>query len=242
MTTTEQLLCRDDCPNLEQHVITQDLTRKPDDPANGAPARLLALLNTWLWVPGQTLIVSFLNGSPWQQNTVASYAEEWSEYANINFRFNNHNKYPQIRISFESGFNSSRIGRDALNAHRGEPTMRLGSIREGLAAVDLRRAVLHEFGHALGCLHEHQHPDAALTWNLPELRKHFHGEGWKDEEIYAQIINRYDRTNTQYSDYDPDSIMIYPIPENCLGPNNRIDYNINLSPRDKASIAKLYPK
>lgn len=47
------------------------------------------------------------------------------------------------------------------------------------------RVVLHEFGHALGAIHEHQHPEAAIPWDKPKVYEYYarwleQGEGrWK---------------------------------------------------------------
>ena len=35
---------------------------------------------------------------------------------------------------------------------------------------ELRRVVLHEFGHALGLIHEHQNPEGGIEWNEPAVK------------------------------------------------------------------------
>lgn len=241
MPTTEPILCRDDCPNFDQHVLEREPVAD-NGGIGGKPARLVAVKKGWLWAPGQTIVIRFLDGSTRQQQLVAQYANEWRQFANINFLFDNGTPYANIRITFNGPFNSSRIGKDALNAPRGEATVRLGSVRDGVAQVDVRRAVLHEFGHVLGCLHEHQHPDANIEWNTQELKKYYNGQGWSDQDINEQIIKRYSRTLTQYSEYDSESIMIYPIPAKCLKNSDRIDFGTDLSEKDKLFISKLYPR
>ena len=68
-----------------------------------------------------------------------------------------------VRIDFkQGGGSSSRIGADALSEK--DQKKRTMNLDINLRHPDefIRRKVLHEFGHALGCEHEHR------TW-LPPL-------------------------------------------------------------------------
>lgn len=62
-----------------------------------------------------------------------------------------------IRIDFKQGAgSSSRVGTDALTEKdQSKRTMNL-DIRLGQSEEFIRRKVLHEFGHVLGCEHEHR--------------------------------------------------------------------------------------
>jgi len=42
--------------------------------------------------------------------------------------------------------------------HHHEPTMNYGWLKDDTDDVEYRRVVIHEFGHALGAIHEHQNP------------------------------------------------------------------------------------
>ena len=79
---------------------------------------------------------------------------------------------------------------------------------------EYRRVVLHEFGHALACIHEHQNPDANIQWNKEKVYKYFMGDpnNWSKEEVDHNIFDRYSKTITNFSDYDNRSIMIYNLP------------------------------
>ncbi len=51
------------------------------------------------------------------------------------------------------------FGKEALRAGKSEPTMNLGWVTNEASTSDKERGtILHEFGHALGLLHEHQSP------------------------------------------------------------------------------------
>ena len=55
----------------------------------------------------------------------------------------------------------SVLGREALNYAASEPTMTLG-LQHGMEDYN-QHVVVHEFGHALGLLHEHQRSGFLLT-------------------------------------------------------------------------------
>ena len=54
---------------------------------------------------------------------------------------------------------------------------------------EVRRLVCHEFGHALGLLHEHQHPQASqVTWNRQAIMNAYN---WSAQQVINNIENRY---------------------------------------------------
>ncbi len=48
---------------------------------------------------------------------------------------------------------------------------------------ELARVVIHEFGHALGCLHEHQNPEGGIQWNIPGVYIYNRSKQWSDSQI-----------------------------------------------------------
>jgi hypothetical protein len=194
------------------------------------------------WRPGRTIRVLFLDGDPGVQSKVKDYAQQWERYANINFEFGSDSD-AEIRISFEfdPGRSWSYLGTDALARPVGEPTMNYGWLTPQSEEQEYSRVVIHEFGHALACVHEHQNPAAGISWNKPAVYRYYEESGWTKEMVDNNIFRRYGRTRTQFSAYDRSSIMHYAIPsELVLDPNDAVGWNTQLSTTDKQFVGQLY--
>jgi hypothetical protein len=92
--------------------------------------------------------------------------------------------------------------------------MNFGWLRDHTPDEEYARVVLHELGHAIGCVHEHQHPETPIQWNKQAVALAFSGPPnfWSPADIEANVLHRYAKGETQFSQFDPTSIMIYPIP------------------------------
>jgi serralysin len=57
------------------------------------------------------------------------------------------------------------------------------------------------------------------------------------------IFQKFNKPQTQFSDFDPQSIMLYAIPAELLtDPSKAVGWNTKLSDTDKAFIGTVYPK
>ena len=184
---------------------------------------------------GDELHIRFLNGDPQLHAKVEEISKEWMEYANIRFLFDN-DPTAKIRISFRLDDPWSAIGRQC-EAIEDEPTMYLPSTDDG----KLKGVVLHEFGHVLGCIHEHQSPEAGIPWNIPEVYKYYGERGWSHQKVDEEVLTPAQITQTNYSEFDPKSIMIYPIPGKLTDGRLQVNWNSELSQTDKDWIRKVYP-
>ena len=204
----------------------------------------MAILRFKAWTPGRTLNVSFLDGKPVIQDRVIVHAKEWTKYANIKLKFIE-DPGADIRISFKEEGSWSHLGRDALAVPKRRPTMNFGWLTETTDDEEYSRVVIHEFGHALGCVHEHQNPSGKIKWNKPAVYKYFQGppNNWTKEDVDHNLFERYGKNITNYTALDPKSIMLYPIPAEFTLDNKAIGgKNDKLSNRDKQFIAQQYPK
>lgn len=204
----------------------------------------IAILTAKKWDNGKTLRVRFLDGMPDVQKKVEKCAHEWEKYVDIKFVFGN-DPDAEIRISFQHDHGSwSYIGTDCLSVPKTEPTMNFGWLKSNTADDEYSRVVLHEFGHALGCIHEHQNPTANIPWNEEAVYRLYMGppNKWSKEEIDNNIFKRYSTTETNFSEFDKNSIMLYAIPSSLTTNGFEVGWNRVLSDMDKKFMSQLYPK
>lgn len=213
-------------------------------PANGlsAPINRLAIKNGTPWPVGSTLRVKFLNGTDATKDLerkIAAYAKTWTEYANIKFDFVDPSLTAEIRILFDPNASRSTIGQDANKRDPKRATMHL-NFTSSTPESQIKRTTLHEFGHVLGCTHEHSSPASDIKWNLTNVKRDH--PTWSDKRIQDQIVKRYGNDEvSQFSRFDPLSIMIYPIPADWTTNGYSVGWNGELSDTDKAFIGQIYP-
>lgn len=202
----------------------------------------LALVTGKKWRNGRKLRVGFMDGDSEVQGRVEELAHTWSQFANLTFEFGNASG-ADIRISFEQEGSWSYLGTDALTIPKDEPTMNYGWLDPDTPQEEYDRVVVHEFGHALGAIHEHQNPDADIPWDKEAVYRYYAGppNNWSKEDVDHNLFERYSRTVTNFSDYDPHSIMHYPIPdEHTLG-DFSVGWNTEPSDIDKSFMQQMYP-
>lgn len=201
-----------------------------------------------LWTSGQVLRIGFLEGSKKLQDRVFKTAERWTlpeeGGANLNFERVQSPESADIRISFdEAGGSWSTIGKGAKDVAKGEATMNLGWAAENTPELDFASVVLHEFGHAIGLLHEHNHPELELRWKKDVVYADLGAppNEWTRDEIDFNVFEQYPRDRVVMSD-KPDlvSIMIYTIPARWLDGQKAIIPSDHLSQADIAFIRTVY--
>jgi hypothetical protein len=168
-----------------------------------------------LWQPGTMLRVLFLNGDRDLQRQVFAAAQEWSDHANIRFLVVL-SGCSDIRVAFNpTGRTWSTLGTDALKVPQDQPTMNF----------------------------EHQSPGAGIPWNRAEVINYYAAldPPWSEQEVETHIFQVASQDSTNFSQFDPKSIMCYPIPNEWTVGNFEVEVNEELSASDKGHIAKLYP-
>jgi serralysin len=209
----------------------------------GVSRQPLATYTDKMWEAGETITVGFdiTGGSIDLINLVKFHAKEWELYANIKFAFQN-NSNGKIRVGFNEPGSWSYIGRDALNISANKTTMNFGWLASSNAAA-ARQVILHEFGHALGFLHEHQRMDANIAWDKEKVYTYYAQapNNWSREQTDQQIFQKYATAGTNYSVYDRTSIMQYAVPAELTTNGSGIGWNMELSSTDKQFAALFYP-
>jgi hypothetical protein len=196
------------------------------------------------WGVGRTLRVRFLEGSTFVRTQVQRYAQVWSMWANIRFQFVE-NGDAEIRVGIKHAGDEtswSYIGIDALNIiDQSKPTMNFGWFDDDTRDEEFSRVVLHEFGHAVGWGHEHQSPASGIPWNKDAVYSYYERLGWTRDRVDRNIFAKYDSTLSMYSQYDPFSIMHYPISQEFTTGDFEVRLNTKLSATDEEYAGKWYP-
>jgi hypothetical protein len=163
--------------------------------------------------------------------------ERWQPFVQLKLLFvDKSDPGANIRISFDpSGGAWSLIGTDCLAEHSDKSTMNLGWFDVA--------TTMHEFGHALGMVHEHQSAfNNQIKWNVQAVDQWAKDtQGWDRQTTKENIIDRYSRSELNGSDYDPMSIMLYFFPASLTLNNKGTHQNIRLSCLDCIWANKMYP-
>lgn len=210
---------------------------------NNTSKQNAAILEWPVWENGQTIKIKFLDGDSATQEKVKRIANEWTLYANLKFEYVSKDEYADIRIGFdragelgtEYGAWSELGKRSAYGSNLNRQTMRLGPLTASESSV--RQTILHEFGHALGLVHENASPASKINWDMPKVYKYYNE--YSKEQVDRMIMKTDERTN--YSEYDPLSIMHYYIPASITTDGVGVQQQTQLSIIDKVSINKWYP-
>lgn len=213
--------------------------------AEALPNQKAALLNESKWPVGSAITIRFLAGSPQLRQRVRKVAGEWTKLANLDFDFREAGE-TDIRIAFQQGNGSwSYLGTQCRTIAQDQPTMNFGWLDDTSDDGELRRVVLHEFGHALGLIHEHQNPIKPIRWNRDAVIRDLSGppNNWDLATIENNMFKKYEQLAVTGTAVDPTSIMMYPIPRAwTVDGEVSSDFNMNLSATDRQFIAEAYPK
>jgi hypothetical protein len=214
--------------------------------------------------PERRLRVCFLGGNPTIRKTIAKIAREWTEHSNVNFDFGQTTPDADPRVhqgpdSFEihvsflphpaSGDATwSLIGTEAKLVSPGEATMGFPKFDYAPRPMNyLRYHVLHEFGHALGLLHEHQKHRTGCQLDLQKvIRSYPDGTDISIiRENYVELCY-FDQVGPGIKDaFDPKSVMNYEIRAEWFESSRAdcaVGLNSQLSDQDKEAVELLYGK
>lgn len=174
--------------------------------------------------------------------------EIWQDVGiGLTFEEVDHISEAEIRVGFLPGDGSwSYVGRHAL--HRPGQTER--SMNIGWELDDDYRGVyvaVHEVGHAMGFPHEHQNPYTGIIWDEQKVLEYFAGPPnyWPEDVTRYNILRKLTSSETEGSNWDPDSVMHYGFPAGLIIEpeeyRDGLEPEIGLSETDIAQVKKFYP-
>jgi hypothetical protein len=206
------------------------------------PLHELAVMLSSKW-KRKDIKVKFLDRSPFLEPLIIQCAKEWETYANIKFNFVE-NEDADVRISLHQDNTSwSKLGNECLSVtDQNIPTMNFGWFNKFTDHTEIKRTTLHEFGHVLGCIHEHQSPAGNIPWDVNTIRRVYTTAMGKTEEwVQRNILGKFPEGDISNSNYDEHSIMHYPFDGMFTTTGKPYGVNWNLSAQDKIFIKSCYP-
>ncbi|WLH69699.1 M12 family metallopeptidase [Pseudomonas sp. FP2309] len=211
---------------------------EPPAPAGASRAKRGLADTRRLWPPGVITVALDLRDQK-SSALVVDAIREWAHNTPaLQFRIVS-GREGDIRISDDEGLKGdwSVIGTDADNVPLSEPTMHLDRNDD---SKTFRATVLHEFGHALGLLHEHQNPEHTINWKKEAVYKAYASDNFPKELVYSQILELPVGDHLGVTTYDSKSVMHYAYPGYITHDGKGVDANNWLSDGDKAIARKLY--
>ncbi|KAJ7575765.1 hypothetical protein C8J56DRAFT_1063008 [Mycena floridula] len=202
------------------------------------------------WNAGEKITIKFLNGEyepSGFREKVKKYAAEWivpGLTANLKFDWVQDGD-AEVRIAYDnkSRKNWSCLGTQCYEVKdQSEPTVKF-YWPPGETEKDHARHVRHEFGHVLGFVHEHQHPQASIPWDLNALYAYY-SQGDRDKAwVNANVAGVYNVEDVDFLSYDKTSVMHYEIKEEWVTDKSyKVDPpSLVLSRKDKELAYKSYP-
>lgn len=192
-----------------------------------------------LWPQGSTLNISLFDMPDKAKEYIKKNINLWQPHTNLKFNFiNTHDGDIRISCKEDGSGNWSAIGTQAKQKPLHEPTLHIDLLQ---TADMLNHSIRHEFGHALGLLHEHQHPDNGIQWDKEKLYAESEKLGHPKQVTDENFLTPHDSKTTITSAYDSTSVMHYKVPPQVTTNGAGVDFNEDISEGDKQFIAFLYP-
>ncbi|EJN30294.1 Astacin (Peptidase family M12A) [Pseudomonas sp. GM78] len=219
-----------------------DTTPEYSDSDGGMRIRRAFGLPSVYWPEAIRLKIGFLESDPELEDLFKSAVAQWTPHINLSIEYVINLTQADIRVAFGACRDGhwSRVGTDALTVPIEKPTMQIDFKEEHSDEIWIA-IILHEFGHALGLQHEHQHPDANIDWHTPKVYKICkERHGWSEDTTRSNIFRKHKNIKA-LGPYDQTSIMHYGFGKAFIWKGTAIPRPLTLSEKDKELISSIYP-
>jgi hypothetical protein len=181
---------------------------------------------------------------------ILELVQQWADLTKLKFNVVNDRMTADIRVGFDMSYGPdgghwSYIAQESTGLPAGAKTMNLAITPDMLQTDRYSSAVvLHEFGHAVGAGHEHKSPAATsgIRFNEAKTIQYFwQNFRWDEQMTRSNVLEPYRASDLiLFSQFDPDSIMLYQYPGNITESGQGTKQNYELSKLDQEFISKLY--
>ena len=180
---------------IEQNLIgnwTAEIDYRTDEEVL-VPSNRAVGLSKVFYQPGDTMTIEIHGPKEFKENVKNALITKVFPYVNLNFVFVEENGACLIDDKWANGGVTYGGGEQFTTLH-------LSNSSEFL--------VIHEFGHALGMLHEMRNPNIDLTWIVSAIEQKY-SKG--NIDIFSQIINPINSNKVRALPFDKNSVMTYPL-------------------------------
>jgi hypothetical protein len=169
---------------------------------------------------------------------------EWQNHTELDFVAAENIGESDLRVFFTPNDGHwSFIGNDSKHSSlENKPTINFDPIDfSNINSDDRFGILLHEIGHSIGLIHEHQKDTSPIIWNKEKVYQDcFNWYRWDKNKVNKNIFNSYNSNDLFHSkEFDTDSIMIYAIPQGWSA-NYQINRTNNVLSTIDKSFAKAY--